>query len=57
VTGEPDPAWGEIVTAYVVTSEDRTEEQLRLALRSHLAPYKIPRRMYFVDELPRSATA
>lgn len=57
VTGEPDPAWGEIVTAYVVTSEDRTEEQLRLALRSRLAPYKIPRRMYFVDELPRSATA
>jgi acyl-CoA synthetase (AMP-forming)/AMP-acid ligase II len=49
VTGVPDPKWGEVVTAHVVG--EGSPEQVRAALRAHLAPYKIPKQVHFVNEL------
>ncbi|MCA0984477.1 o-succinylbenzoate--CoA ligase [Halobacillus yeomjeoni] len=58
VTGEEDPEWGEIPVAFVVVKEG---EKLDLAslqefCRERLAKYKVPKRLYFVREIPRNAS-
>jgi len=57
VVGLPDPQWGEIVCAVVVTRDGHTVDVT--ALREHcaaaLAPFKHPRRVELVDALPRTA--
>jgi acyl-CoA synthetase (AMP-forming)/AMP-acid ligase II len=50
VVGEPDPTWGEAVVAYVVAPHGDAGA-LRSALRPHLAPYKIPKRIHLVEAL------
>lgn len=55
--GMPDPEQGEIVMAYVVKTEDAlTEEEVIAYCREHLAKYKVPRRVAFLEELPKNAT-
>jgi fatty-acyl-CoA synthase len=57
VIGIPDEKWGELVTALVVTDGAAvTVEDLVAHCRKDLAGYKIPKRIDFVDELPRTAT-
>ncbi|MAS56200.1 MAG: hypothetical protein CMJ44_16555 [Pimelobacter sp.] len=58
VTGAPDPGRGEIVMGWVVLADGfEPSEELRAELQTHvkarLAPYKYPRRIAFMDELPR----
>jgi len=54
VVGTPDPRFGEVVSALVVPKGPGLDsEGLRGRLRDRLAGYKIPRRIRFVDELPR----
>jgi fatty-acyl-CoA synthase len=57
VVGEPSDEWGETVVAVVVVVEGQTvtdTELLEHAARE-LAPYKQPRHVRFVAELPRNA--
>lgn len=55
--GMPDPEQGEIVVAYVVkTSDALTEEDVIAYCREHLAKYKVPRQVVFLEELPKNAT-
>ena len=56
VIGIPDGKWGEMVTALVVADGDVTGEALIAHCRTVLAGYKCPKRVNFVDELPRTAT-
>ncbi|MFJ9833005.1 acyl-CoA synthetase [Streptomyces sp. NPDC101169] len=56
VVGLPDERWIEAVTAVVVRRGDVTEEQLVAHVREKLAPFKAPKRVVFVDELPRNAS-
>jgi len=57
VIGIPDDKWGEMVTALVVREgDDATEEELIKHCRTNLAGYKCPKRIDFVDVLPRTAT-
>ncbi|MEU7644744.1 acyl-CoA synthetase [Streptomyces huasconensis] len=57
VIGLPDDRWIEAVTAVVVrTDEQLTEARLIAHAREHLAPFKAPKRVLFVDELPRNAS-
>jgi fatty-acyl-CoA synthase len=57
VIGIPDEKWGELVTALVVREDpDVTAEQLIAHCREHLAGYKCPKRVEFLDGLPRTAT-
>lgn len=56
VVGLPHPYWIEAVTAFVVVKQGRTltEEELIDFCRSRLAHFKAPRRVVFVDSLPRN---
>ena len=56
VIGIPDEKWGELITALVVPANDVTAEDLVAHCRKWLAGYKCPKRIDFVDGLPRTAT-
>lgn len=57
VAGIPDPQRGEIVAALVVVNGgSATAEDLQQHVRTISAPYKYPRFVHFVDELPRTTT-
>jgi acyl-CoA synthetase (AMP-forming)/AMP-acid ligase II len=56
VIGIPDQKWGELVTALVVVEGEVTAEELIRHCRGYLAGYKCPKRIEFLDELPRTAT-
>lgn len=56
VVGLPSEEWGEQVTAFVVaTGERRSPETVLEFAAGQLAPFKRPRRVHFVDSLPRNA--
>ncbi|GGJ13543.1 2-succinylbenzoate--CoA ligase [Alicyclobacillus cellulosilyticus] len=58
VVGIPDPIWGHVPAAFVVLWPDRRAAEAELAsfCRSRLAAYKVPKRFFFVDALPRNAS-
>jgi 2-aminobenzoate-CoA ligase len=59
VVGVPDEARGMLVKAYVVTaagSGEVTAGELQDFVKAEIAPYKYPRAIEFVAELPRTAT-
>ncbi|MCK4177005.1 class I adenylate-forming enzyme family protein [Aciditerrimonas ferrireducens] len=57
VVGAPDPTWVEAVVAFVVPAPGRSadEDELRSWVRAQLAGYKVPKRIEFVDGIPKSA--
>ncbi|HKT04269.1 MAG TPA: AMP-binding protein [Rugosimonospora sp.] len=56
VIGLPDRLWGEAVTAVLVPAgDDRDSEAVIRACRARLAGYRVPKRVLWVDELPRNA--
>lgn len=55
VVGEVDAEWGEAPVAYLVCSCAIDEGELERYCRGQLASYKLPRRLRFVEELPRNA--
>jgi malonyl-CoA/methylmalonyl-CoA synthetase len=55
VVGTPSPEWGEVVTAYLEGPAPPDLAALRLFLADRLAPYKQPRLVHGLDELPRNA--
>jgi len=52
VAGRPDPRWGQVVTAWLVS--EAPEEELEAWCRRHLASFKVPRRWQRLAELPRN---
>ncbi|MFF4983078.1 acyl-CoA synthetase [Streptomyces sp. NPDC001046] len=56
VVGLPDERWIEAVTAVVVPHGEVTEAELVDHVRERLTPFKAPKRVVFVDELPRNAS-
>ena len=58
VVGRSDPEWQEAVTAVVVLREPglASADDLRGHCAAELAGYKVPKRIEFADELPRTAS-
>jgi len=58
VVGVPDEQWGESIAAFVVRRPGSAlgEEDVVEFARERLASYKKPSRVFFVDELPLTAT-
>lgn len=58
VIGAPDPKWGEIPIAVIVSRDPAnppTDDEIETHCRVHLAAYKRPRRVVVVEALPRNA--
>lgn len=56
VTGTASDEWGEVVTAWIVADgRAPSVEDLDAFTGAALAPYKRPRLVHVVDELPRNA--
>jgi long-chain acyl-CoA synthetase len=58
VVGVPDEQMGEEVGAAIVLKdrEEVNEDEMRSYLKGELAAYKYPRRIWFLEELPKGAT-
>ena len=61
VVGKPDAARGMIVKAFVVltpsaAASDGLVHELQGFVKASISPYKYPREIEFVDELPKTAT-
>ncbi len=61
VVGEPDAERGSIVSAFVVlrdgvVGDEAKAREIQDHVKATLAPYKYPRRVRFVDQLPRNTS-
>ena len=61
IVGIPDPEKGQIAKAVVelkpgFTGSDQLTEQINTFLRDHIAVYKLPRIVQYMDKLPRTPT-
>ena len=56
VVGWPHSEYGQAVTAFVTLKEGKNgdEEEMVRFCKEHLARYKVPKRIHFVKELPKS---
>lgn len=56
--GVEDKEWGQRLRAFVVKKKgaDIDEDTIKRYVRDHLARYKVPREVIFLDELPRNPT-
>ncbi len=57
VVGMPDPDFGEAVAVVIVgkPGHSLTEANVIGALRGEIASFKVPKRVYFLEQLPRNA--
>jgi fatty-acyl-CoA synthase len=56
--GVEDKEWGHRLRAFVVKTDGASigEDDIKTYVRDHLARYKVPREVVFLDELPRNPT-
>ncbi|NHB76141.1 AMP-binding protein [Rhodobacter calidifons] len=56
VRGVPDDEAGEVPVAFVVPTEGAEEAAIRAHLAGQLAHYKLPKRITFIEAIPKSAS-
>lgn len=56
VAGAEDEIWGKVPYAFIVKNNWINEEELLEHCKKKLAKYKVPKQIYFVDQLPRNAS-
>jgi fatty-acyl-CoA synthase len=56
VLGVPDEKFGQRMAAFVAADGGLDADAVRAHVKAHLASYKVPRDVTFVEELPRNAT-
>ena len=52
----PDEKYGEVVHAALVTNSEVTEKEIQEFCSNSIASFKIPEKIHFANELPRTAT-
>lgn len=50
-----DSQWGQIVAAAIVLANDLTEEKIKNELKKRLASFKIPKKFFFIDDIPKTS--
>lgn len=55
VISQPDDKTGECVCAYVVVNKTLSADEVIEHCRNDLTRYKVPKRVFFLDELPKSS--
>ena len=58
IVGVKDKDDSEVPVAYIELKENQTatEEEIKDFLKPHVAVFKMPRKVFFIDKLPRNAT-
>ncbi|WP_379965218.1 o-succinylbenzoate--CoA ligase [Ectobacillus sp. sgz5001026] len=56
VVGIDDENWGQVPVAFVKVEKELTEKDLLVFCQERLARYKVPKHIYYVNELPRNAS-
>ncbi|WP_174614109.1 o-succinylbenzoate--CoA ligase [Virgibacillus ihumii] len=56
VAGVESEEWGQVPVAFVVKNSETTAEEILEFAKSHIARYKLPKEIYFIDSLPRNAS-
>ncbi|KYG91409.1 2-succinylbenzoate-CoA ligase [[Bacillus] sp. KCTC 13219] len=56
VCGIADDKWGQVPIAFIIQKQAVSEEELRAFCEHKLASYKLPKRFYFVESLPRNGS-
>ena len=58
VVGTPDPTWGESIVAFVRPHDNAScdEQELIEFAKQHLADYKTPEQIHFIEEMPLGLT-
>ena len=61
VTAAPDPIRGQVVKASIVLVKgnegtDELKKEIQEYVKSHTAPYKYPRIVEFLDEMPKTVS-
>lgn len=54
VFAETDEIWGQIICAAVVTDLNVSQNELQNQLRNMIPHFKVPKKIYFVDRIPRN---
>ena len=52
----PDEKYGEVVHAALVTNSEVTQDEIQKFCSNSIASFKIPEKIHFAEELPRTAT-
>lgn len=56
VIGVEDGKWGQIPVAFIVKKANVNEQEIIDFAKCRLAKYKVPKKIYFIRELPRNAS-
>lgn len=56
VCGVDDDNWGQVPNAFVVLQSDAASNDLLAYCQEHLATYKVPKKIFIVDHLPRNGS-
>jgi O-succinylbenzoic acid--CoA ligase len=51
---ETDSKWGQIICAAIVSQIEITENEIKNQLKNMMAPFKVPKKIYFVNRIPRN---
>ncbi|MBS3944062.1 MAG: AMP-binding protein, partial [Melioribacter sp.] len=54
VFAEPDETWGQIICAAIVTNGSITANELNEQLKNMMASFKVPKKFYFLERIPRN---